>query len=88
MAFRLRMFVCLSLLAAGSVTYGQRAPGGAVSSVEVHYAPDEDLAPIDQSLIIRCRDGMAINAALYVATNYRVLSAFADAARTGCRVRL
>jgi hypothetical protein len=57
-------------------------------AVEVHYAPEEDLSGVDVSLIRSAATGEAIDAALYVATEVKVIGALPDAAARGCRVPL
>jgi phosphatidylserine/phosphatidylglycerophosphate/cardiolipin synthase-like enzyme len=57
-------------------------------AVEVHFAPEEDLSAVDVGLIKSAANGEAIDAALYVATECKVMGALADAAARGCRVRV
>jgi phosphatidylserine/phosphatidylglycerophosphate/cardiolipin synthase-like enzyme len=57
-------------------------------AVEVHFAPEEDLSAVDVGLIKSAASGEAIDAALYVATEFKVMGALADAAARGCRVRV
>jgi phosphatidylserine/phosphatidylglycerophosphate/cardiolipin synthase-like enzyme len=76
-------------LAGGGLGYW--AGTGATSHaqpVAVHFSPEEDLEAVDVGLIRSAAAGDAINAALYVATDYRVIGALADAAGRGVKVRL
>jgi phosphatidylserine/phosphatidylglycerophosphate/cardiolipin synthase-like enzyme len=56
--------------------------------VAVHFAPEEDLEAVDVGLIRSAAAGETIDAAWYVATDFRVVGALADAAARGVRVRL
>jgi phosphatidylserine/phosphatidylglycerophosphate/cardiolipin synthase-like enzyme len=56
--------------------------------VAVHFAPEEDLEAVDVGLIRSAAAGETIDAAWYVATDFRVVGALTDAAGRGVRVRL
>jgi phosphatidylserine/phosphatidylglycerophosphate/cardiolipin synthase-like enzyme len=59
-----------------------------VKPVAVHFAPEEDLEAVDVGLIRSAAAGETIDAAWYVATDFRVVGALTDAAGRGVRVRL
>ena len=85
-----RLAAMAGLFVSGGV-FGFVAGGSKRTTVEpvaVHFSPEEDLEAVDVGLIRSAAAGEAIDVALYVATDFRVVGALADAAGRGCRVRL
>jgi phosphatidylserine/phosphatidylglycerophosphate/cardiolipin synthase-like enzyme len=78
------LLVAVAILGAVGGRHSYNLPG----SIAVHFSPEEDLERVDVGLIGSAEAGDSIDAAWYVATDFRVLGALADAAARGCRVRL